>query len=251
MTACVSAVLPSGMPMKWHGVLRGDGDGQRLRDRRCRRPRRRSGRAGARCRAGPRRPRASARASRRRRPGRCCASTCAGPRSGCSAPRRSCRTAAPAARSTAAGTPRRRAGDAVHRPARRPPRTRAGSARRARRRWRTARWRQRRPRRDVERLGRRARGRRRPSARRRIDQRCRPRSSGFSTNTWDRESSGALTSNDGFSVVAPMSTMSPASTRGRNASCWALLKRWISSTNRIVRRPERGAGRARPRPSPP
>ena len=46
-----------------------------------------------------------------------------------------------------------------------------------------------------------------------------------------------MTSNDGFSVVAPMSTMSPASTRGRKASCCALLKRWISSTKTIVRRP--------------
>ena len=36
-----------------------------------------------------------------------------------------------------------------------------------------------------------------------------------------------------------MRTMSPASTRGRNASCCDLLKRWISSTNRIVRRPRR------------
>jgi hypothetical protein len=40
-----------------------------------------------------------------------------------------------------------------------------------------------------------------------------------------RESSAAFTSNDGFSVVAPMRTMSPASTRGRKASCCALLKR--------------------------
>ena len=50
-------------------------------------------------------------------------------------------------------------------------------------------------------------------------------SSGFSTNTFDRDSSAAFTSNDGFSVVAPMSTMSPASTRGRKASCCALLNR--------------------------
>ena len=60
-----------------------------------------------------------------------------------------------------------------------------------------------------------------------------------STNTFERDSSAALTSNDGFSVVAPIRTMSPASTRGRNASCCALLKRWISSTNTIVRRPIR------------
>ena len=62
--------------------------------------------------------------------------------------------------------------------------------------------------------------------------------SGRSTKTLERDSSAALTSNDGFSVVAPISTMSPVSTRGRKASCCALLKRWISSTNRIVRRPD-------------
>ena len=37
-------------------------------------------------------------------------------------------------------------------------------------------------------------------------------------------------------MVAPMRTIVPFSTCGRNASCWTLLKRWISSTNRIVRR---------------
>ncbi len=63
--------------------------------------------------------------------------------------------------------------------------------------------------------------------------------SGCSTNTLERESSAAFTSNEGFSVVAPIRTMSPASTRGRNASCCALLKRWISSTNTMVRRPVR------------
>ena len=35
----------------------------------------------------------------------------------------------------------------------------------------------------------------------------------------ERESSAALTSNDGFSVVAPTRTIVPASTCGRNASC--------------------------------
>ena len=58
-----------------------------------------------------------------------------------------------------------------------------------------------------------------------------------STNTRERDSSAAFTSNDGFSVVAPMRTIDPASTCGRKASCCALLKRWISSTNRIVRWP--------------
>ena len=36
-------------------------------------------------------------------------------------------------------------------------------------------------------------------------------------------------------MVAPIRMMVPFSTWGRKASCWALLKRWISSTNRIVR----------------
>ena len=65
------------------------------------------------------------------------------------------------------------------------------------------------------------------------------RPSGCSTKTFERESSAAFTSNEGFSVVAPIRTMSPDSTRGRKASCCALLKRWISSMKRIVRRPER------------
>ena len=55
--------------------------------------------------------------------------------------------------------------------------------------------------------------------------------------TRQRESSAALTSNDGFSVVAPMSTTVPRSTWGRIASCCALLKRWISSMKRMVRCP--------------
>ena len=56
-------------------------------------------------------------------------------------------------------------------------------------------------------------------------------------NTLQRESTAALTANDGFSVVAPISVTVPFSTCGRKASCWLLLKRWISSTNRIVRLP--------------
>src|SRR4051812_13503698 len=52
-----------------------------------------------------------------------------------------------------------------------------------------------------------------------------------------RESSAEMISNDGFSVVAPMSRMLPFSTCGRKASCCALLKRWISSTNTSVRVP--------------
>ena len=63
--------------------------------------------------------------------------------------------------------------------------------------------------------------------------------SACSTNTLQRDSSAPLTSNDGFSVVAPIRMMLPFSTKGRKASCWALLKRWISSTNTIVRSPKR------------
>ena len=63
--------------------------------------------------------------------------------------------------------------------------------------------------------------------------------SGFRTTTRERESSAPLTSNDGFSVVAPMRTMSPDSTWARRASCCPLLNRWISSMKTTVRRPSR------------
>ena len=68
----------------------------------------------------------------------------------------------------------------------------------------------------------------------------RSRSSGLrlsSTYTCARESSAPITSNDGFSVVAPMNVNRPDSTCGRNASCCALLKRCTSSTKRMVERP--------------
>src|SRR5690242_8931274 len=61
--------------------------------------------------------------------------------------------------------------------------------------------------------------------------------SGCSTYTAARDSSALFTSNDGFSVVAPMNVRSPRSTNGRKASCCALLNRCTSSTNRIVLRP--------------
>ncbi len=63
--------------------------------------------------------------------------------------------------------------------------------------------------------------------------------SACNTYTRVRESKGAITSKDGFSVVAPISVMLPASTCGRKASCWALLNRCTSSMNTIVRRPAR------------
>ena len=59
--------------------------------------------------------------------------------------------------------------------------------------------------------------------------------SGCSTCTVARDSSAELTSNDGFSVVAPMKVNSPLSTCGKKASCWLLLKRCTSSTNMMVR----------------
>ena len=52
-----------------------------------------------------------------------------------------------------------------------------------------------------------------------------------------RESSAALSSKDGFSVVAPTSVTVPSSITGRKLSCWARLKRWISSTKSNVPRP--------------
>ncbi len=39
--------------------------------------------------------------------------------------------------------------------------------------------------------------------------------------------------------MAPMRVTVPSSTCGSSASCWALLKRWISSTNRTLRRASR------------
>lgn len=49
--------------------------------------------------------------------------------------------------------------------------------------------------------------------------------------------SAEFTSKNGFSVVAPTSTTVRFSTACKSESCWLRLKRWISSTNRIVRAP--------------
>ena len=107
--------------------------------------------------------------------------------------------------------------------------------RRRRGRARSARWRGLQPpragrARAVRRPARAARSARAPPARARV--RARDRSAG-------------ITSNDGFSVVAPSSTTVPRSTCGRSASCCALLKRWISSMNSAVRRPRRRSSWAR------
>jgi hypothetical protein len=53
----------------------------------------------------------------------------------------------------------------------------------------------------------------------------------------ERERRAELTSNEGFSVVAPIRVIVPSSTCGRIASCCALLKRCTSSMKRIVRPP--------------
>ena len=49
--------------------------------------------------------------------------------------------------------------------------------------------------------------------------------------------SAEFTSKNGFSVVAPTSTSTLSSTACKSASCWLLLKRWISSTKSMVRIP--------------
>ena len=59
----------------------------------------------------------------------------------------------------------------------------------------------------------------------------------------ERDSSGEITEKNGFSVVAATSDTHRFSTPGSSASCWALVKRWISSTNRTVSRPERTSSR--------
>ncbi len=60
----------------------------------------------------------------------------------------------------------------------------------------------------------------------------------------DRESSGAMTAKLGFSVVAATRITVRSSTPGSSASCCALLKRWISSRNNTVCRPNRSRSRA-------
>ena len=73
--------------------------------------------------------------------------------------------------------------------------------------------------------------------------RSRPRiSSGERASSWktsERLISAPITENCGFSVVAPIRRIVPLSTSGSRESCWALLKRWISSMKRMVFRPLR------------
>src|SRR5258708_3953542 len=64
------------------------------------------------------------------------------------------------------------------------------------------------------------------------------------TSTRARDSSAALSSKDGFSVVAPTSTTVPSSITGRKESCWARLKRCTSSTNNSVPLPVSRRARA-------
>ncbi len=60
---------------------------------------------------------------------------------------------------------------------------------------------------------------------------------GANWKIWLRLTSGELTAKNGFSVVAPTSSTSPASTSGSRMSCWLRLNRWISSRNSTVRGP--------------
>jgi hypothetical protein len=62
-------------------------------------------------------------------------------------------------------------------------------------------------------------------------------SSEAKVSTRARDRSAALSSKDGFSVVAPTRITVPSSITGRKESCWARLKRWISSTKSSVWRP--------------
>ena len=50
----------------------------------------------------------------------------------------------------------------------------------------------------------------------------------------DLDNNALFTSKNGFSVVAPIKVIVPFSTKGNKKSCWLLLKRCISSINRIV-----------------
>ena len=69
--------------------------------------------------------------------------------------------------------------------------------------------------------------------------RRRRRSAARRVSNSERDSSGEMIENDGFSVVAAMRMTQRFSTPGSRASCWALVKRWISSRNRTVWRPYR------------
>ena len=53
--------------------------------------------------------------------------------------------------------------------------------------------------------------------------------SGWNSNTRLRLTSASFTAKNGLAVVMPTRITTPSSTSGNSASCWALLKRWISS----------------------
>lgn len=63
-------------------------------------------------------------------------------------------------------------------------------------------------------------------------------------STRARDRRAALSSKLGFSVVAPTRMTVPSSITGRKLSCWARLKRWISSTKSSVWRPSMRRRRA-------
>ena len=68
---------------------------------------------------------------------------------------------------------------------------------------------------------------------------CRRTVSGRNCRISDRDSSGATTENDGFSVVAATSSTTRFSTAESSASCWVLENRCTSSMNSTVCSPAR------------
>ncbi len=68
--------------------------------------------------------------------------------------------------------------------------------------------------------------------------------SGCNCRINDRESSGATTEKDGFSVVAATRSTTRFSTADNNASCWVLENRCTSSMNSTVCSPCAAARRA-------
>ncbi len=69
---------------------------------------------------------------------------------------------------------------------------------------------------------------------------------GSRVSSRERESSGEITEKYGFSVVAAIRVTQRFSTAGSRESCWALLKRWISSRKRTVSLPKPPAARRAP-----
>ena len=70
--------------------------------------------------------------------------------------------------------------------------------------------------------------------------------SGSRVRSRERDSSGEMIEKYGFSVVAAISVTQRFSTAGSRESCWALVKRWISSRKRTVSLPKPPVARRAP-----